>query len=115
MAPVRINELPHLELEITVIFPMQQASSPLDFDLLDDGIYLIAAGRSGCFLPQVARETGWTREQLLDRLCTEKLGCPATTWRQPDARLMKFKTLIIGPEPFDSTTAAPSTTARSSL
>jgi len=39
-------------------------------------IYLTLNGRSGVFLPQVARETGWRRDQLLDRLCTEKDGLP---------------------------------------
>ena len=35
-------------------------------DLLEDGLYLVSAGRTGFFLPQVARETGWTKEQLLE-------------------------------------------------
>jgi AMMECR1 domain-containing protein len=85
-----------------VLSPLLPCASPLDFDLQNDGIYLIAGERAGCFLPQVARETGWTKEQLLDRLCTEKLGMPATTWRTGDATLMRFSTVIVGPEPVES-------------
>jgi AMMECR1 domain-containing protein len=48
----------------------------------------------------VARETGWSREQLLNRLCSEKLGLPANSWQNSDAKLMKFDTLLVGPEPF---------------
>jgi AMMECR1 domain-containing protein len=51
-------------------------------------------------LPQVARETGWTKEQLLDRLCTEKLGVSAIVWQHPNAKLFKFSSVILGPEAF---------------
>jgi AmmeMemoRadiSam system protein A len=98
--PVCLHELPELELEITVIFPLRPADNPLDFEL-SEGIYLTCNSRSGCFLPQVAQETGWGREQLLQRLCTEKLGVSADAWKDPSAKLMKFSTLIIGPEPFE--------------
>jgi AmmeMemoRadiSam system protein A len=99
--PVRPGELPNLEIEVSVLSPMRPASSPTDFDPRSDGVYLTHAGRSGCFLPQVARETGWDREQLLTRLCVEKMGLPAHAWREAGARLLTFSTEIIGPEPFE--------------
>ncbi len=105
---VTSHELPRLELEISVLSPLRPALSPTEFDLLNDGIYLIHEGRAGCFLPQVARETGWNKEQLLARLCTEKLGLPATAWRDPQARLMVFSTLVLGPEPFETSAQTPS-------
>jgi AmmeMemoRadiSam system protein A len=98
-SPVLAWELPELDVEISVISPLRAAAAPGLFDPMNDGIYLLWGERAGCFLPQVARETGWTREQLLNRLCTEKLGVAAGTWRDPRARLMLFTTIIIGPEP----------------
>ena len=98
--PVTLEELPELELEITVLSPLEPAANPLDFDPLQHGIYLHCQGETGCFLPQVARETGWTKEQLLSRLCSEKMGLPADSWRSPAARLSRFAATIIGPEPF---------------
>jgi AMMECR1 domain-containing protein len=98
--PVCLDELELLELEISVVSPLQPVEHPLDFDLMEHGIYLTIGQRSGCFLPQVARETGWSREQLLARLCSEKMGLPANGWREPRARLSVFTTLTIGPEPF---------------
>ncbi len=98
--PVTLDELPELELEITVLSPLEPAATPLDFEPLQHGIYLNCQGESGCFLPQVARETGWTKEQLLSRLCTEKMGLPADSWQSPAARLSRFNAIIIGPEPF---------------
>ncbi len=100
--PVRRDELPNLEIEISVLSPMRPAPTPLDFNPETDGIYLHHGSRSGCFLPQVARETGWSREQLLATLCVEKMGLPANAWREPAARLEVFSTEIVGPEPFQS-------------
>src|SRR5690349_13649507 len=59
--PVTYNELPHIEIEISVLSPLRPATGPLEFDPLNDGIYLVCGGRAGVFLPQVARETGWSR------------------------------------------------------
>jgi AmmeMemoRadiSam system protein A len=98
--PVTAHELPELDIELSILSPLAPAQGPLDFDLLNDGIYLTYGDRSGCFLPQVARETGWNKQQLLDRLCTEKLGLPAMAWRHPQAQLYRFTTLLIGPHPF---------------
>jgi AmmeMemoRadiSam system protein A len=97
---VTLDQLPNLELDISVLSPLQPAANPLDFDLLNDGIYLTISNRTGCFLPQVARETGWSREQLLGRLCSEKMNFPPKMWQHPAARLQKFTAIILGPEPF---------------
>jgi AmmeMemoRadiSam system protein A len=98
--PVTLDELPRLELEISLLSPLIDALDPLAFDPQNDGICLTIGQRSGCFLPQVGRETGWSREQLLERLCTEKMGMPALAWKSPDAKLQTFTALILGPEPF---------------
>ena len=98
--PVQFTDLPNLDIELSILSPLMPAANPLDFEPLEEGIYLTHGDRSGCFLPQVARETRWSKEQLLDRLCTEKLGMPAHTWKHPGSRLQKFTVVLIGPEPF---------------
>jgi len=98
--PVTAEELVELDIELSVLSPLQPTAGPTSFDLHGDGIYLTCGGRAGCFLPQVARETGWNKEQLLDRLCTEKMGLPADAWRYANASLYRFTALEIGPEPF---------------
>jgi len=100
--PVCLDELPYLEMEVSVLSPLRLAPTALEFDLLNEGIYLTwAECRAGCFLPQVARETGWSREQLLCRLCVEKMGLPATAWQDSRAKLFVFTTQVIGPEAFE--------------
>jgi AmmeMemoRadiSam system protein A len=98
--PITPEELPSLEIELSVLSPLKPKAHSLDFDPKQEGIYLLHEGRSGCFLPQVARQTGWTREQLLDRLCSEKMGLPATAWKDKEAKLLTFTAQIIGPVPF---------------
>jgi AmmeMemoRadiSam system protein A len=98
--PVTIQQLVGLEIEISVLSPMREASDPLAFDPQADGILLTIGSRSGCFLPQVGRETGWSREQLLERLCCEKLELAPGAWKSQEARLRTFSALVIGPEPF---------------
>jgi AMMECR1 domain-containing protein len=97
---VTFRDLPGLDIELSVLSPLVPAADALDFDLRGDGIYLTHGDRSGCFLPQVARETGWSKEQLLDRLCTEKLGLPPQAWRYSASRLHRFTVILAGPEPF---------------
>jgi AmmeMemoRadiSam system protein A len=99
--PVRPAELPELDIDISVLSPLRAVAGPLEFDLLGDGVYLTWGERTGCFLPQVARETGWTKQQLLARLCVEKMGLPPGAWQDTHAKLFVFTTVIVGPEPFE--------------
>ena len=98
--PVTFVELGELDIELSILSPMMKLERPEEFDPSSAGIYLTHGDRSGCFLPQVARDTGWNREQLLNRLCTEKLGLPPETWRHPGSTLYQFTALLVGPEPF---------------
>jgi AmmeMemoRadiSam system protein A len=98
--PVTSEELPRLVLEISVLSPLKPAATPLDFDPQVHGIYLICHGRTGTFLPQVARQTGWSRQELLARLCTEKMDLPAESWEDPEAKLFIYEAAVIGPVPF---------------
>jgi len=98
--PVTLAELSQLSVEISILGQLRPAATPLDFTPETDGIYLSITGRTGVFLPQVARETRWSKEQLLDRLCQEKIGLPANAWRHPTAKLFTYPTRIIGPVGF---------------
>ena len=100
--PVRLHELADLQIDISVLSPLRPAAGPLAFDLRNDGIYLTWGDRAGCFLPQVARETGWSKEQLLARLCVEKMGLPSHAWQDPRAKLYHFTTIVVGPEAFEA-------------
>ena len=54
---IKPSELEGLEIDISVLFPLQKVDDPLDFELGRHGIYIKKGSSTGCFLPQVATET----------------------------------------------------------
>lgn len=78
--PVRPTELPGLEVEVSVLTPPRPIASYRDFEVGKQGIILTKDGRSAVFLPEVATEQGWTREQTLGRLSL-KAGLPSDAWK----------------------------------
>jgi hypothetical protein len=78
--PVTASQLSELEIEISLLTPLRKVSSPFEIVPGRDGVVLQKSGRSSVFLPQVAREEGWTRDEMLDQLAV-KAGLSADAWR----------------------------------
>lgn len=92
--PVTRAELGSIEIEISVLSPMQPVAGAAQVVAGRDGVVLSKAGRTAVFLPQVATEQGWGREELLGHLC-EKAGMDAACWRQ-GASLSVFQAEVFG-------------------
>ncbi len=83
--PIRPKELPDIVIEISALSPLKPTKEPLAIELGVHGIYIDGGGwRRGVFLPQVATETGWSREEFWTNVCTHKAGLPADAWKHPD-------------------------------
>jgi len=93
--PVEPAELPDLQLEISVMEPPRPIRGVDEFDHMKHGIIMSKGRRRGLFLPQVAREQGWDKQQTLEMVC-EKAGLPLDAWREPDARLEVFTAFVFG-------------------
>lgn len=93
--PLRPDELDDLRIEVSVLSPLERIENPLDLELGKHGIYIVAGGRSGCFLPQVATETGWSKEEFLGYCCSHKAGLPQEAWRDPRTEVYVFTADII--------------------
>ncbi len=93
--PVRASELPDIDLEISVLGPMQPASQPEQIRLGTDGVVVEAPGRRALLLPQVAPEQGWDAPQLWQGVC-RKAGLDDDAWRAPGARLSTFQAVRFG-------------------
>ena len=63
--PLTPAELGQIDVEISVLSPLAKTDDPLSLELGKHGIYIKQGFRSGCFLPQVATETGWSKEEFL--------------------------------------------------
>ena len=81
--PITAGELEKLDVEISVLSPLKRTDDPLSLRLGVDGIYVKRGHASGCFLPQVATETGWSKEEFLSYCCSHKAGLAADSWKDP--------------------------------
>ncbi|MGE5358958.1 MAG: AmmeMemoRadiSam system protein B [Bacteroidales bacterium] len=92
---VTADELRGLELEISVLTPPKRVGGATDIVVGRDGVFLDADGRGAVFLPQVAPEQGWNRDEMLDNLCV-KAGLPANRWRRPGVTYSTFQADVFG-------------------
>jgi len=90
--PVTADELKDIDIEISVLTPMKQVSGASDIVVGRDGVVISKEGRSAVFLPQVAGEQGWNREEMLDNLCL-KAGLKAGSWKQ-GAQFSTFQAIV---------------------
>ena len=88
--PITSDELDKLDIEISVLSPLRQVEDPLSLRLGVDGIYIKKGFSSGCFLPQVATETGWSKEQFLSYCCSHKAGLSEDAWQQSETEVYLF-------------------------
>ncbi|MFC1835994.1 AmmeMemoRadiSam system protein B [Thermodesulfobacteriota bacterium] len=97
--PIETEEFPRLDVEVSVLSPMQLVSDPLkDIKLGEHGIVIRDQGRGGTFLPQVATETGWSLEEFLGHCARDKAGLGWTGWQSPTAKVYSYTATIIHEE-----------------
>ena len=75
------TELQNIRIEISVLTPITPITSLDAFILGTHGIIIEKDGRSGVFLPQVATEQEWDKDQTLSQLCL-KAGLSASAYKQ---------------------------------
>jgi AmmeMemoRadiSam system protein B/AmmeMemoRadiSam system protein A len=87
---VTLPELKDIEIEISVLSPLERVHSIDEIQLGIHGVLVRKGFNSGVFLPQVATETGWTKEEFLSNLCAHKAGLPASAWQDRTTEIYKF-------------------------
>ena len=90
--PVTRDELNDLDIEISVLTPMRRIHSLDEFELHRHGIYIRKGYRSGTFLPQVADEVNWTKEEFVGHCSQDKAGLGWEGWR--DAELFVYEAIV---------------------
>jgi len=88
--PLNSGELDEVEIEISVLSPLREISSIEQIELGTHGIWITRGGHSGCYLPQVADQTGWSRQEFVEHCCREKAGLSADAYLQEGTRLYVF-------------------------
>ena len=90
--PVTRDELDDLDIEISVLTPMRRIQSLDEFQLHKHGIYIRKGYRSGTYLPQVADEVNWTKEEFVAHCSQDKAGLGWDGWR--DAELYVYEAIV---------------------
>ena len=90
--PVTRDELDDIDIEISVLTPMRRIESLDEFQLHKHGIYIKKGYRSGTFLPQVADEVNWTKEEFVGHCAQDKAGIGWDGWK--DAELYVYEAIV---------------------
>ncbi len=85
--PVTKDELDELEVEVTVLSPLELVKDVNAIEIGKHGLRIVKDGRSGILLPQVPLEFGWDRLTFLKQV-SKKAGLPPEAWK--DAELYWF-------------------------
>jgi AmmeMemoRadiSam system protein A len=89
-SPVTPSELDDIDVEISVLSELDKVSDPEEIELGRHGVIVKNGFRSGVFLPQVATETGWGKEEFMRILCAQKAGLPPDAWKDPNTDIFIF-------------------------
>ncbi|MBF0330707.1 MAG: AmmeMemoRadiSam system protein B [Candidatus Omnitrophica bacterium] len=95
-SPVKPAELAGIDVEVSVLSRPRLARSVDEIVMGTHGVIVRKGGRGGVFLPQVATETGWSKERFMSELCSQKAGLPADCWKDPATRLEIFTADVFG-------------------
>lgn len=88
--PLRLGELKEIDIEISALSPLKRVKSAEDIILGKHGVIVKKGFRQGVFLPQVADETGWNKDEFLSYLCLHKAGLSADAWKDSTTELTVF-------------------------
>lgn len=102
--PVSTDELDSLELEISVMGPLDAVTRTDEIEVGRDGL-IISRGRfAGLLLPQVATDYGWDRETFLSQTCV-KAGLAQDAWRGGDCRIQRFSAEVFGEKDYSDSSS----------
>ncbi len=79
--PLTLEELPEVEIEISVLSPLKRIEDVKEVEVGRHGLYIVKGLNRGVLLPQVATEQGWDRETFLAHTCL-KAGLPPDAWKE---------------------------------
>lgn len=93
--PVTLEEMSEIEIEISVLTPLQRVQSVDEIAVGVEGLYIIRGEQSGLLLPQVAATYGWDLAQFLQQTC-KKAALPDNAWLDPRTEIYRFSAQVFG-------------------
>lgn len=93
---VTTSELKNIDIEVSVLSELEKITNPDEIVMGKHGVLVRSGFRSGVFLPQVATETGWSRDEFMNNLCAHKAGLPPNAWKTGDVDIYIFTAEVFG-------------------
>lgn len=93
--PLRKEEFDSIDIEISVLSPIETVENISDIKVGRDGLIISRGFNSGLLLPQVPTEQGWDLDTFLVNTCY-KAGLPGNAWQQKGTKIEKFSAQVFG-------------------
>ncbi len=90
--PLIENEVNKINIEISVITHMRRIYELSQFIVGKHGICIKKDGKCGLFLPQVANEVKWNKEEFISHCARDKAGIGWNGWK--NAEIYLFETIV---------------------
>ena len=87
--PVEKDEIKSIEIEISVLSPLETISDTSQIEIGTHGIIIEQGLMRGLLLPQVATDYDWDTQTFLEQTC-QKAGLPADAWKEESTTIQIF-------------------------
>ena len=94
--PVSGHELKDIDIEVSVLYPKKKVKSADDIEIGKHGVIVKKGFATGVFLPQVAAETGWSKDEFMRHLCADKAGLAPDAYKNKDTEIYVFEAEVFG-------------------
>lgn len=92
--PVTLDEMDKIDIKISILSELKKVNSAHEVEVGKHGIWIKQGGRSGTYLPEVATEMNWNREEFLSHCAAEKAGLSPDAWKE-DAEIYVYTSQIL--------------------
>ncbi|MBU4375860.1 MAG: AmmeMemoRadiSam system protein B [Candidatus Omnitrophica bacterium] len=93
---VTLGEMKDIDIEISVLSELEKVKDINEIQMGVHGVLVRKGFNSGVFLPQVATETGWTKDEFMTNLCSHKAGLLPDAWKYGDVDIYIFTAEVFG-------------------
>jgi len=94
--PVTLEEMENIDIEISALSPLEKITDPEKIEAGKHGVIVKNGFTSGVYLPQVATEQNWDREQFMNSLCGQKAGMAPDAWKKGKCEIYIFTAEVFG-------------------
>lgn len=96
--PLNEDELDEIEIEISILSPLEKIDDPDIIEVGKHGVYVQRGRKSGVYLPQVPVEQKWDKETFLNSLCEHKADLEKDCWKNKSTNIYIFTAQVFSEE-----------------